>query len=54
VDGLGAASIFGADVGAVADQALDYLFLIGGCGDMQRGIAGMNVVSDLMQIVRMR
>jgi hypothetical protein len=54
VDGFGATSIPCADVGAEGDQVSNGVFLIGGRGDMQCGIAGIKVVSDFMQVVCLR
>lgn len=51
MEGFGAPSIPCADVGAEGDQVFNDVFLIGGCGDMQGGIAGINVVFDCMQVV---
>jgi len=41
VDGFGVTSIPCADVGAEGDQVCNDVFLIGGRGDMQCGIAGI-------------
>ena len=50
----GAATVLRADVGAAANQAPCEITAVAGGGDMERGVADVQVVLDLVEVVVVR